>query len=272
MDSFAPTSQRSLLLLHIQFHYIVTLLTWSALLRRATVFAKNVAEALSQSLLTVSETCVDSGRSLGKLLKKLDAISKFNSCTWFDILYTVQAALVLVLDINCRLKQQRSESSTGSQSLLRDLAALIGGHLRDPRVPGSMQKWASVIIEVSSAADQFTAAYQLQSITAPVQEPTTSPSQPTRFDMHSLPHASGDIHAPSSRHEDPDPGPGQNESYSSENSHPARENNQEFWTQLSFGDDGNDPLQDWTWDDIESILRNNSSTQPAVPETRRRLL
>ncbi|KAN0094091.1 Fungal specific transcription factor domain containing protein [Hyaloscypha variabilis] len=267
MESLAPTSRRSLLLLHIQFHYIVTLLTRSALLRRATALAKDNNESLPQSLLTVSETCVDSGRSLGKLLRKLDSINKFNACTWFDIFYTVQAALVLVLDINCRVKQQRSESSTGSQTLLRDLASLIGRHLRDPRVPGSMQKWASVIIDVSSTSDQFTAAYQLQSITAPIQELSPTSTQPATVDVHSLSHTLADTQASSSRYD----AAGQNEPFSPEDFNLIKENNQEFWAQLSFGDDANDPLQDWSWDDIESILRN-SSTQPPVPENRRRLL
>jgi hypothetical protein len=210
---------------------------------------------------------VDSERSLGKLLRKLDSINKFNACTWFDIFYTVQAALVLVLDINCRVKQQCSESSTGSQTLLRDLASLIGRHLRDPRVPGSMQKWASVIIDVSSTSDQFTAAYQLQSITAPIKELSPMSTQPATVDVHSLSHTLADTQASSSRYD----AAGQNEPFSPEDFNLIKENNQEFWAQLSFGDDANDPLQDWSWDDIESILRN-SSTQPPVPENRRRLL
>lgn len=125
-----------------------------------------------------------------------------------------------------------------------------------------MQKRASVILEVSSTADQFTAAYQLQSITAPEPEPSPSPTDPTGPNVHT----SGDIHA-SSGHEYPDPA----KSFSPEDFHLTRENTQDFWAQLSFGDDANDPLQDWSWDDIESILRN-SSTQPGIPENRRRLL
>jgi hypothetical protein len=134
-------------------------------------------------------------------------------------------------------------------------------------MPGSMQKWASVIIEVSSTADQFTAAYQLQSITAPIQELSPTSTQPTAVDMHSLNHTSENTQASSSRYD----AAGQNEPVSPEDFNLAKENNQEFWAQLSFGDDVNDPLQDWSWDDIESILRN-SSTQPPVPENRRRLL
>jgi len=87
-DSLAPSSQRQLLLLHAQYHYIVVLISRSALLRRATVLSRNSQESLPEILITVSETCLESGRSLGRIMRKLETIDKFNPLTWWDMFYT----------------------------------------------------------------------------------------------------------------------------------------------------------------------------------------
>lgn len=139
IDSLAPSSQRPLLLLHAQFHYTVILMSRSSLLRRATL-SKNDSEALSLSLLAVSETCIEAGRSLGQLLRKLETIDKFNPFTWWDVFYTVTSSLVLTLDISCSVKQQKISSSAESQVILRELASLMAKQLHHPKVPGSMKK------------------------------------------------------------------------------------------------------------------------------------
>jgi hypothetical protein len=60
-------------------------------LRRAMIITQHPPEqALQQALITVSETCIDAGKSLGQLLRKLDSIQRFNAVTWFDIFYTVR--------------------------------------------------------------------------------------------------------------------------------------------------------------------------------------
>ena len=89
-SSLAPAVQRPLLLLHIEYHYILVLITRSALLRRAMIITeKNSQQPVPQALITVSETCIDAGKGLGQLLRKLDAIQRYNAVTWFDIFYTV---------------------------------------------------------------------------------------------------------------------------------------------------------------------------------------
>jgi hypothetical protein len=93
LSSLAPTVQRPLLLLHIEYNYILVLITRSALLRRAMIITEDPPEQnVHQALITVSETCVDAGKSLGQLLRKMDSIHRFNAVTWFDIFYTVSAS------------------------------------------------------------------------------------------------------------------------------------------------------------------------------------
>jgi hypothetical protein len=155
IDSLAPSSQRPVILLHVQFHYTMILMSRSSLLRRATVLSSNSDETLPASLLTVSETCIESGRSLGKLLKKLETIGKFNLFTWWDVFYMVSATLILVLDISCSIKQGNPESSTESRSIIKELANLMERYLSQLRLPGSMRKWATIIIDVSSLAEKI---------------------------------------------------------------------------------------------------------------------
>ncbi|KKZ64695.1 hypothetical protein EMCG_09405 [[Emmonsia] crescens] len=154
-DSLAPSSQRPVLLLHAQFHYIVVLISKPALLRRATVLSKVAHEPLPQSLYTVSETCADSARALGGLLLKLEACNQFNALTWWDIFYTLISSMTLVLDILCRVKQHGSRASPDSQILLRELAGLMSRQLHNPRLPGTMRTWAVVVVELHSMTEQF---------------------------------------------------------------------------------------------------------------------
>lgn len=106
-DSLAPSSQRPLLLLHVQFHYTVLLMTKSTLLQRATMLSARSNEPLPDAILDISKTCIDSGRALGRLLLKLESINKFNAFTWWDVFYTVTSALILVLDVSDCVKQGR---------------------------------------------------------------------------------------------------------------------------------------------------------------------
>jgi hypothetical protein len=92
-NSLAPSVQRPVLLLFVQYYYILILVTRSALLRRAMITTQNLPEQrIQQALLTVSETCVEAGKALGGLLRKLDSIHRFNAVTWFDTFYTVSNA------------------------------------------------------------------------------------------------------------------------------------------------------------------------------------
>jgi hypothetical protein len=211
----------------------------AALLRRATSLSKDPERTLTPTLLTVSETCIDSGRSLACIMRKLGAINKFNACTWWDIFYTVASSLILVLDIICHVKQGKYETLADSQKLLHDLATLISSQLQNPKVPGSMRTWGAIIIEVSAMADQYVLTFRGF---AKDEQQDFSPDR------------SSSLKSPKAIcGESPD------YSLSATHSHHARESRNHFWPQLSYMDDTNDNLQDWSWDDIGEILRAGAS-------------
>ncbi|PQE13766.1 hypothetical protein CJF31_00005281 [Rutstroemia sp. NJR-2017a BVV2] len=264
VDSVAPSSQRPLILLHIQYYYTQILMTRSALLRRATALSKNNSTPMSQIVHSTSETCIDAGRNLGRLLLKLESIKKFNPYTWWDVFYTVASALVLVLDISCRTKEQALPSIPESQDILRNLSNLMSEVLQDPKVPDSMKKWATIVCEVKSVADEFHPP-RLQShnptSTNHLDDPRTSRSeanheQPDELEEGHSPHAKMSQNAQTSNFLEAS----SRETVHSGTSRGMREENDEpqhFWTQ--FMDGGNAAAQDWNWDGIEALLRAGSS-------------
>jgi hypothetical protein len=248
LNSLASSSQRSLLLLHAQFYYIRILISRPALLRQATILSKNSNGEIHQSLRNLSDICIDSGRCLGRVLRKLEGIGKFSALIWWDIFYAVASALVLVLDIICRVKQNKPTSTLESKAMLRELAAFTAKQLQNPRIPASMKKWASILVEVASMADQFIIThrqpeppYQGSRTDAPFEENSTNsevsfqaPSnalQAVVFGQNNLPH----------------------------DAILMQENDPQFWAQLSFLENPNGELQDLRWDDIEAILRGEYS-------------
>jgi hypothetical protein len=211
----------------------------AALLRRATSLSKDSEKTLTPTLLAVSETCIDSGRSLACIVRKLGAIDKFNSHTWWDIFYTVAASLILVLDIICQVKQGKHEFVQDSQKLLRDLAAIVSAQLQSSKVPGSMRAWGVIIIEVSVMADQYVLTSREQRKAG---RPYLSPSgSPSLISPTALAHS------------------GREEPPSSTSVLQTRENLTQLWAQLSYMDDTGDSLQDWSWDDIGEIVRGGTS-------------
>jgi Fungal specific transcription factor domain len=252
-DSLPPSSQRPILLLHAQYYYLLVLITRSALLRRATILSRNSGEAgaLPQILLTVSKTCVDSGRSLGRIMRKMANAKKFNAFTWWDIFYTVTSALVLALDIICCVKQPTPSSTEETKKLLRELADLASEQLRDSRVPGSMRKWASVVIEVCSIVDQFTASTPCADQNAPtLPAPQDSNIQTAREDEEAA-ATSGSYAVSTNMHRN-----GLSTAVSSKHAAQIVEGFQPHKVQNSFVED--DQLQDWWWNDVGAILQGNS--------------
>jgi len=109
-------------------------------------------QSQQQALVTVSEISIHAGRSLGKLLRKLDRIHRFNAVTWFDIFYLVPAALALVLDL--RVNDHSHNRKTESRALFQDLASLAARHMGNPRMPSSMQALAQIVVDVNQTAEQ----------------------------------------------------------------------------------------------------------------------
>ncbi|EXJ94471.1 hypothetical protein A1O1_02867 [Capronia coronata CBS 617.96] len=162
LDSLAPSTQRPLILLHVQYYYILVLVTRTALLRHANIIVQNKKadqQAVPPALVMVSDTSIDAGRSLGQLLRRLDSIHRFNAVTWFDVFYLVAAALVLVLDLRINRGEATASSTTSeSRLLLQDLASLASKHMQNHRMPGSMRALAQIVVDVNSTAEQFTSS------------------------------------------------------------------------------------------------------------------
>ncbi|KAF2494080.1 hypothetical protein BU16DRAFT_422600, partial [Lophium mytilinum] len=155
IDSSPPSFQRPLLLLHSQYHYTVSLISRSALFSRATILNENSTELLQSSLLSLSDTCIESGRTLAQLQKKLDALGKFNAVTWWDIYYNFSGALILVLDIICTVMQSGAAAASESRELLRQAADLALQHSQNPLMPGTIHKWATVVVEIGYMTEDF---------------------------------------------------------------------------------------------------------------------
>lgn len=261
VDSVAPSSQRPLLLLHAQFYYTMVVLTRSALLRHATLLSKNNGEQVPQIVLAVSETCANAGRQLARVICKLNSIQRFNALTWWDVFYSTTSAQTLVLDTICRMKQHGYESAMESQSLLQDLATLADRLLQNPRVPSSMRKWASVIIESTVMIEQISSLPEFRlskefigisrtSNISTQQEPVPL-NQSKRQDISSM---SGPIQGSSSL-----PPMGTTHGPSEHSSVVPLEESSQYWPDFSmFEGSSNVQLQDWGWEDIETILRGGS--------------
>jgi hypothetical protein len=250
LGSLPPSSQRSLLLLHAQFFYIKVLITRSSLLRQATMLSKNADVTIHPNLRNLSETCIDSGRFLGRILRQLGFIEKFSALVWWDIFFTVACSLVLVLDVICRVKQRGLGAAVESKALLRDLATLTAKQLEDERVPGTMRKWGTIIVDVCGMAEQYSAHPFSQSNSPDTMSGSRSSAeneQQTVLHGHYLSQRAG---APTSN---------PFETLSATGFEIA-ENSPQFWSHLAFLDETNGQHQDLRWDDIEAILRGDFTT------------
>lgn len=264
IDSLSPSSQRPLILLHAQFHYTIILMSRSSLLRRATLIAGSYTGPLSSSLQAVSDTCIESGRSLGRLLRKLDTIKKFNVFTWWDTFYTVSSSLVLTLDISCSVRQQNAASAAESQLLLGELASLMQKRLHHPRIPGSTRKWAGVVLDVNLMAQQMVlGSHHIESaqyIDATLQDSifSTIPNITQQHDVQIEVSTATSTQIT------------KRDAFSYADPHHPRSNAHQFWSQTSFMDDPNYQENDWNWEDIDTMLKGGLSTEH--PGSDRRLI
>ncbi|KAF1982809.1 hypothetical protein K402DRAFT_414721 [Aulographum hederae CBS 113979] len=181
-DSLAalpPCFQRPIILMHVQYHYIVSLISRSALLYRAATLTKNNGEKLPQDTLSMADTCLESGRTASQLLLKLQAIGKYNAVTWWDIYYTFMSASILVLGIVCDVMEPPADGD-GSElrNLLHQLYELTAKSLEGTLIPGTMHRWATVTGDLNTMALDFIHGYR------PQQQPT--PSQMANDATHSF--------------------------------------------------------------------------------------
>jgi hypothetical protein len=243
----------------------------SSLLRKASLLSRSPDEAVPQSMITISDTCIESGRAMGCLLNKLETINKFNPFTWWDVFYTVTSTLILMLDINCHIKQRTLSPAAESPIILAELTTLMAKHLDHPRVPGSMKTWARIVLDVSQMADQMITSYRSQRVLTSSLEAQS----------HTSVHTSRESQSPTTKRrsrETPVPSTisrsteytnaqaAQNQLFNYENLVSSRGNTQQFWSQMSFMDDQNGQAHDWSWDDIDAVLRGSSTQQNAIDQ------
>jgi hypothetical protein len=149
-----PAFHRPLLLLHAMFHYTIIVLCRAALLARASCFAKESIDSPNAALISMADSCSESGRDLGQILLRLESIGKFDAMVWWDTWYLLAASSVLVLDLVCLNKMEGADTAE-SQLLLSQLADLAQHHRRNPHMPGTLEKFASLIPELHSMAESI---------------------------------------------------------------------------------------------------------------------
>lgn len=130
--------------------------------------------------------------------------------------------------------------------------------LRDWRLPGSMAKWATIVLDVNSTANELmtTSIPQAADMVEGMASPIITGS--SEF-SHNILAAEQNSHIATSSTDlaIPYPYPSSNDSYPYGAPTSGREHANQFWAQLSFMDDLNGQSQDWSWDDIDAILRGS---------------
>ncbi|KAF2015832.1 hypothetical protein BU24DRAFT_409013 [Aaosphaeria arxii CBS 175.79] len=261
MDAVAtspPSFQRPLLLLHAKFHYTVSVLCRAALLHRATTLSKEGKDPANSGLIGMAEACAESGRALARILIQLESLGKFDPITWWDIWYALASGSVLVLDIVC-CSNRIEEDVAEARILLSQLAALTEQHRRNPRMPGTIDKWASLVPELNSMATSSTRQAPERAPVTKQEEPTDQQQQmlpphhdPSSFPIHQSSTNSGAYmfadHVPGRMYPDAEytggPGPVYSQRGFDRN------------TQMGFMDFSMGNIQDWQWADLGNLLGN----------------
>jgi hypothetical protein len=102
----------------------------------------------------MSDSCSDSARALATIMLKLDALNKFDAITWWDIWFCLASASILVLDLIVRYKRDGSDGGE-SRTQLKELADLAQKHRRKPHMPGTIEKFASIVPELWGMAESM---------------------------------------------------------------------------------------------------------------------
>lgn len=168
IDAMPPSFQRPLILLHVQHHYIVSLISRYALLSRFRSLSTDSTKPFPDSIPSISDTCIESSRLSCRLLLKLDSIKDFNAVTWLDVYYLYSSCLVLALSIICDTNEGKCSSATDDRLLLGECMDLAAKHLKNPVVPGTMRRWLNVVGELNAMVAEFTSSR------APKQEETSA--------------------------------------------------------------------------------------------------
>ncbi|KAF2998767.1 hypothetical protein E8E14_005461 [Neopestalotiopsis sp. 37M] len=162
-----PSSQRSILLLHVQYHHVLCVLSRNAMLGAASrIFSPesttNPHQSQAGGTTTLSDVCTEAAQESIRILLRLDSIGCFDNVTWWDFYFLYQAALVLVLNIICEARQQAISSSSyiprwsmTSRALLANCSDFSAKILENPLVPGTTRRYAVVIQDLNVMSRNF---------------------------------------------------------------------------------------------------------------------
>ncbi|KAF2707172.1 hypothetical protein K504DRAFT_504348 [Pleomassaria siparia CBS 279.74] len=252
VDSSPPSFQRSLLLLHAKYHYTVVVLCRAALLARATTLLKEGRDSSNSALTSMSDSCAESGRALARVLLKLESIGKFDSITWWDIWYALTSGSILVLDLLCVVKQG-GDAVPESRILLSQLADIATRHRRNPHMPGTIEKFASIVPELHSMADSMNTQSPAKVEARPEPEPVRQLPQPHNDAPPPFPYHQSSTNSGAYLFADNIPGRFYPES---ELAGPFPHSRFDRGTQMTFMDFTINNIQDWNWGDLGSLLGN----------------
>lgn len=268
LESTPPAFQRSILMLHALYHYTVTVLCRSASLTRANILDKEGRDSKNTALIAMAESCSDSGRSLARILLKLEAIGRFDAITWWDIWYALASSASLVLDLVC-LTKITGTGMSASRILLSQLADLAQRHKQNPHVPGTIEKWASIIPEYQSMVNTMSSVQSPGTTTshAEVAQPpvqgASRPPRPSQQEAAMFPFQHSSTNGGAYMFTDSIPTrfyPDQQ--FASPAYSTARFDRN---TQMSFMDFTINNIHDWNWGDLGSLLGNEGApnSQPS---------
>ncbi|EOA80916.1 hypothetical protein ACJQWK_09972 [Exserohilum turcicum] len=263
LDTCPPNFQRNLLMLHCTYHYTIIVLCRSAQLARATSLSKTGQDSTNAALIAMADACSESGRKSAQILLKIDGLGKFNATAGLDVWYMLASSSALVLDLVCLNKLEGTNMSE-SRILLSQLADLAQRQRRNPFMPGTYQKFASLVPELHSMADSLASPVRFAELKVETQEPgpqTTLPSQ-----QLSQPDA-----VPHMYHQSPAAATGsymfadhlQGRIYPEQPFvTPAMHPNARFerTAQMHFMDFTVNNMNDWSWNDMNGLLGTDSLT------------
>ncbi|CAO2649041.1 Nn.00g099900.m01.CDS01 [Neocucurbitaria sp. VM-36] len=258
LDTSPLAFQRPLLLLHALYHYTIIVLCRAALLARATTLSKQGKDSANQALIVMAEACSDSGRDLGRILLRLEAIGKFDAITWWDIWYTLASSSVLVLDVVCLSKLADTDLS-GSRTLLSQLANLAQRHRKNPHMPGTIEKFASIVPELHSMADSMNTSQSPATIAKMEIDDTLGLSQPPQQVQQDVPYPYHQSSTNSGAYMFADNAPGRfypDQEYTG-TAYPTPRLDRT--TQMQFMDFTINNVHDWNWCDLGSLLGNEGA-------------
>lgn len=258
LESSPLTFQRPILMLHGLYHYTVAVLCRSALLTRASILSKDGTDAKNTALTVMAELCSDSGRALARILLKLEAIGRFDAITWWDIWYALASSSVLVLDLVCLNKITGTDMSA-SRILLSQLADLAQRHKRNPHMPGTIAKFASIVPELQSMVNAMNTSKSPASTTPKLEgarETNFEPSHPStqqRQDVIAHPFHQSITNSGAYMFADNIPG-----RFYPEPQYAAGPAYSTARFDRSFMDFTINNIHDWNWGDLGSLLGNES--------------